>query len=78
MTRQRDAAGLVTFDDRILGCAAAAASGPATCARCCSRSIGCRPAPGTDAGRPLHQLADALGKRGLIVLISDLLDDPDA
>ena len=30
----------------------------------------------TDAGRPLHQLADALDKRGLIVLISDLLDDP--
>ena len=30
-----------------------------------------------DAGRPLHQLADALGKRSLAVLISDLLDDPD-
>jgi uncharacterized protein (DUF58 family) len=28
-------------------------------------------------GRPLHQLADALGKRSLVVLISDLLDDPD-
>jgi hypothetical protein len=27
-------------------------------------------------GRPLHQLADALEKRGLVVLISDLLDEP--
>ncbi len=28
--------------------------------------------------RPLHQLADALSKRGMVVLISDLLDDPAA
>ena len=27
-------------------------------------------------GRPLHQLAEALVKRSLVVLISDLLDDP--
>src|SRR4029079_19792475 len=36
-------------------------------------------APGarSNVGRPLHQLADALSKRSLAVLISDLLDDPD-
>ena len=28
--------------------------------------------------KPLHQLADSLTKRGMVVLISDLLDDPDA
>jgi hypothetical protein len=28
--------------------------------------------------RPLHQLADSLRKRGLVVLVSDLLDDPEA
>ena len=28
--------------------------------------------------KPLHQLADSLAKRGVVVLISDLLDDPDA
>jgi uncharacterized protein (DUF58 family) len=35
--------------------------------------------PGTrsDVGRPLHQLAEALVKRSLVVLISDLLDDPE-
>ena len=28
--------------------------------------------------KPLHRLADSLNKRGMVVLISDLLDDPDA
>jgi uncharacterized protein (DUF58 family) len=30
----------------------------------------------SNVARPLHQLADALVKRSLVVLISDLLDDP--
>src|SRR5206468_12603438 len=36
------------------------------------------PGAKSNVGRPLHQLADALTKRSLVVLISDLLDDPDA
>ena len=31
----------------------------------------------TNVSKPLHQLADTLTKRGMVVLISDLLDDPD-
>src|SRR5437763_13684872 len=31
----------------------------------------------TNVAKPLHQLADTLTKRGLVVLISDLLDNPD-
>ena len=30
----------------------------------------------TDVSKPLHMLADGIGKRGMVVLISDLLDDP--
>jgi uncharacterized protein (DUF58 family) len=30
----------------------------------------------SNVSKPLHQLAEALVKRGLVVLISDLLDDP--
>jgi hypothetical protein len=30
----------------------------------------------TDVSKPLHQLAGSLTKRGMVVLISDLLDDP--
>ena len=32
----------------------------------------------SDVAKPLTQLAAALRKRGMVVLISDLLDDPDA
>jgi hypothetical protein len=31
----------------------------------------------TNVSKPLHQLANALTKRGIVVLISDLLDDAD-
>ena len=31
----------------------------------------------TNVAKPLHQLADSLSKRGMVVLISDLLDDPE-
>jgi hypothetical protein len=30
----------------------------------------------TDVGQPLHMLADGIGKRGIVVLVSDLLDEP--
>src|SRR5439155_4219273 len=30
----------------------------------------------TNVSKPLHQLASTLTKRGIVVLISDLLDDP--
>lgn len=37
-----------------------------------------QPAGHTDTGRALHALAERSFRRGLIVLMSDLLDDPDA
>src|ERR1051325_8552602 len=30
----------------------------------------------TNVSKPLHQLADSLSKRGMVILISDLLDEP--
>ena len=78
MNRQRDAVGLIAFDDRIVTHAAGErpAGPPARAAR------DARPARSsageTNVAKPLHQLAEALTKRGLVVLISDLLDDPDA
>ena len=30
----------------------------------------------TDVAKPLHDLAAAVSKRGMVVLVSDLLDDP--
>jgi len=37
----------------------------------------CRPRKGTDAGAALHGMAELIKRRGLIVIISDLLDDPE-
>ena len=28
-------------------------------------------------GKPFHELADSIKKRGIVIIISDLLDDPD-
>ena len=76
MHRQRDATGLIEFDERIKGrLAASARPGHLHAILLALEKV----APGakSDVGRPLHQLAEALGKRSLAVVISDLLDDPD-
>jgi uncharacterized protein (DUF58 family) len=75
MNRQRDAAGLVTFDDHILEFTAPSIR-PGHLRALLGTLDRLVPGRETNAGRPLHQLADAMGKRGLVVLISDLLDDP--
>jgi uncharacterized protein (DUF58 family) len=76
MNRQRDAAGLIEFDQKITGrLPASARPGHLHSILLALEKI--VPGSRSDLGRPLHQLADALGKRSLAVLISDLLDDPD-
>jgi uncharacterized protein (DUF58 family) len=76
VTRQRDAVGLIAFDDRIVTMLPASArpghlqSLLVTLDRL---QVGVR----SNVSKPLHELADMLVKRGLIVLISDLLDDPE-
>jgi len=76
MSRQRDATGLIQFDDRITARVPASARPGHLHSLLLALD---RVAPGarSNVGRPLHQLADALTKRSLAVLISDLLDDPD-
>src|SRR5215218_3685480 len=75
MTRQRDAAGLGTFGDHILSWLQPSVR-PGHLRTLLLTLDRLSSGAKTDAGRPLHQLADALDKRGMIVLISDLLDDP--
>ena len=75
MSRQRDAAGLLTFDDRILTMLPAKSRAghlTAILVHLERVAIGSR----TDVAKPLRDLAEAISKRGLVVLISDLLDDP--
>jgi uncharacterized protein (DUF58 family) len=76
MNRQRDAVGLTTFDEAIVEMLPPG-SRPGhlrsillTLDR--STAAGAR----TDVSKPLHLLADAIGKRGMVVVLSDLIDDP--
>ena len=75
MHRQRDATGLITFDDQIrLRMPARARSGHLHALLLALDGL--RPGAASNVARPLNQLARALLKRSLVVLISDLLDDP--
>jgi uncharacterized protein (DUF58 family) len=76
MNRQRDATGLIAFDDRmVFRMPAGARPGHLHALLLALERL--QPGKRSDVGRPLHQLAEALLKRSLVVLISDLLDDPE-
>jgi uncharacterized protein (DUF58 family) len=75
MHRQRDAFGLIAFDDSISALLPASArSGHLrTVLLALERlEMGSR----TNVAKPLNDLASAVRKRGMVVLVSDLLDDP--
>jgi uncharacterized protein (DUF58 family) len=76
MHRQRDATGLMAFDDKIaFRLPASARPGHLNSLLLGLERI--QAGKRSDVGRPLHQLAEALLKRSLVVLISDLLDEPE-
>jgi uncharacterized protein (DUF58 family) len=75
MHKQRDAVSLTTFDETIvkmLPPSARASHLRSILVTLDQTTLGAR----TDVSKPLHTLADGLGKRGLVVVISDLLDEP--
>jgi uncharacterized protein (DUF58 family) len=76
MNRQRDATGLIAFDDRIVFRLPAGAR-PGHLHALLLALERLEPGSRSNVGRPLHQLAEALVKRSLVVLVSDLLDDPE-
>jgi uncharacterized protein (DUF58 family) len=76
MNRQRDGTGLIAFDDRIAFRLPASAR-PGHLHTLLLALERLKPGTRSDVGRPLHQLAEALLKRSLVVLITDLLDDPE-
>ncbi|HYE87714.1 MAG TPA: DUF58 domain-containing protein [Vicinamibacterales bacterium] len=75
MHRQRDSFGLIAFDDSIsalLPASARAGHLRAVLLALERLQLGV----GTNVARPLHDLAAAVRKRGMVVLVSDLLDEP--
>jgi len=77
MNRQRDGVGLTAFDDRIVA-ALPASNRPGHLRNLLITLdrlvLGSR----TNVSKPLRQLAESMNRRGMVVLISDLLDDPEA
>ncbi len=77
MNRQRDAVGLTAFDEGIVSMLPAS-SRPGHLRAVLVTLDRLRTAHRTDVSKPLHTLAESLTKRGMVVLISDLLDDPES
>ena len=76
MNRQRDAFGLLAFDEAIVSMLPASARGGhlrSVLVALERLQLGKR----TNVAKPLRDLATAIRKRGLVVLISDLLDEPE-
>jgi len=75
--QQRDGVGLMTFDNAVRQFI------PARNRRGHLLTIlrhleNIQPAEETELALPLHQIAESINKKGLIILISDLLDDPES
>ena len=76
MNRQRDAIGLTAFDESVVASLPPSARGGHLHSFLLTLDrleLG----KTTDVSKPLHQVAESVVKRGMVVLISDLLDDPD-
>ena len=71
---QRDAAGLAVFDSE-LGRFVEPSSAPGIVATIAGELQHLVGSPRTDVARLLHEFADRIGRRGIVILISDLLDD---
>jgi uncharacterized protein (DUF58 family) len=73
---QRDAVGLTTFDDHVrFRLPPQVRTGHLHQILIALDKV--RPSAGSNVAKPLRELAEGLQRRGLIVLISDLLDDPE-
>ena len=74
MLRQNDAVGLVTFDNDVREYLPPRAR-PTQFRRVLDMLDNVKPANDTNVGNMLHQMAGRIKRRGLVVLISDMLDD---
>ena len=72
--RQGDGVGLVTFD-RVVHDYLPPSSRKTHLHAIHSVLEDLNAAEGTDLGKPLHELAESIPRRGLVILISDLIDD---
>lgn len=75
--RQQDAVGLVTFDDQLQSWIRPS-SNPSHLQQILAVLDQARPERKTAAGPILHELAERMNKRGVVVIMSDLFDELDS
>ncbi len=76
MVRQRDSVGLYLFDEKISGLIPPkSTTGHLHSILSILENTKCRSE--TDMGKPFHEMAEAIKKRGIVIIITDLLDDGD-
>jgi uncharacterized protein (DUF58 family) len=76
MLRQRDAVGLVTFDEKMRRYIPPR-SKSGHLHLLLNEIAAQTPSDATDIAATLHEMAERIKRRGLVILISDLLDDPE-
>jgi uncharacterized protein (DUF58 family) len=76
LVKQQDAVSLVTFDAKIRQFIKAA-SRPSQVRRILEELHQTEPGGDTALAETLHEVADRIPRRGLVILISDLFDDPE-
>jgi uncharacterized protein (DUF58 family) len=76
--KQRDRVGLVTFDEDIVDFVPPSAKHLEVVLHTIDRIKSARPGRGSALNRPLSKVAEAIRRRGIMVLISDLYEEPDA
>jgi uncharacterized protein (DUF58 family) len=76
MLKQQDSVGLLVFDEKVREFLAPRSS-PAQLHTLLAELDGATPSSETDIGVVLHELARRVRRRGLVILISDLLDEPE-
>ncbi len=77
MLRQQDSVGVLLFDEEIRRFIPPRSAGKHLHV-ILSELERARPAAATQLAKTLHRLADRVRRRGLVILMSDLFDDPDA
>lgn len=75
--RQQDAVGLATFDEAV-GQVLRPASTPMHLSQLCSLLEQATPQGESAIGPILHELAERFKRRGLVIILSDFFDDPEA
>jgi uncharacterized protein (DUF58 family) len=77
MVKQQDAVGLATFDTEVTSYLPPHAT-KASLRQLLVRLEQTTPGGKTGAGKAMHQIADRMKRRGLVIIISDLLDEPES